>query len=207
MVAQITDGGGWILRGIRTGGGSGQSALRVFAGRTGGARTVGPASCRARKCVDFRDVSAVGPNHWIFSPPDSATEAVSPRRIATSSHRRWGLGSDRCPLRRAAGVAQRTQSSVGRVIRQHPLRREITAIGGARSPPAPPLPAVPPSLPRPIRGGCGRAVLFQWDLPTVLRTAMRNMFFAIPLAAIGTVPPPPFSSNGEPTATPAHGRV
>jgi hypothetical protein len=91
--AQITDRGGWIsAEFIPVAVPGNQPSASLLAGLAA-REQLDPLHAGLADAWISADVSAIGPNHWIFSPPDNATDAVSPRRIAhlLTADGGWGL--------------------------------------------------------------------------------------------------------------------
>ena len=92
MVAQITDGGGWIsAEFVPVAVPGNQPSASLLAGLA--ARTVGPASCRARKCVDFRGRFGRRAQPLDIQPPRQRHRSRLSARIAhlLTADGGWGL--------------------------------------------------------------------------------------------------------------------
>jgi hypothetical protein len=93
MVAQITDQGGWIsAEFVPVAVPENEPSASLLAGLAA-REQLDALQPELSDAWNSAQVSAQGPNHWTFSPPDIATDAVAPRRIAhlLTAGGGWGL--------------------------------------------------------------------------------------------------------------------
>ena len=92
-VAQITDQGGWISADfVPVAVPDNEPSASLLAGLAV-REQLDPLHSGLADAWISPEITARGPNHWTFSPPDSATDAISPRRIAhlLTADGGWGL--------------------------------------------------------------------------------------------------------------------